>query len=63
MVQRAALAKSLLAEPCGKGSEVLKLRVDNRSAMKFIKNPEFHKQLKHTEVWYYLVDECTRLVV
>jgi len=26
--------------------------------VKLAKNPEFHKQWKHIEVWYYFVPEC-----
>jgi hypothetical protein len=50
--------KRLLGELSGKVSEVPVLYVDNASAVKLAKNPEFHKQSKHTEVWYYFVHEC-----
>jgi hypothetical protein len=32
--------------------------MDNASAVKPAKNPEFHKQSKHVEVQYYFVCEC-----
>jgi hypothetical protein len=33
------------------------LRVDNKSAIALIKNPELHRQSKHIEVKYHLVQE------
>jgi hypothetical protein len=50
--------KCLLGELGGKCCEVPTLYVDNASAVKLAKNPEFRKQLKHVEVWYYFVHEC-----
>jgi hypothetical protein len=50
--------KCLLGELGGKCSEVPTLYVDNSSAVKRAKNPEFHKQSKHVEVQYYFVCEC-----
>ena len=49
--------KCLLGELGGKCSEVPTLYVDNANAVKLAKNPEFHKQSKHIEVWYYFVCE------
>lgn len=48
--------KRLLNEICGK-SGVPVLFVDNASAIKLVKNPEFHKRSKHIEVRYYFVRE------
>ena len=42
--------KRLLGELGGRGSEVPTLHVDNASAVKLAKNPEFHKRSKHVEV-------------
>ena len=50
--------KCLLGELSGKCSEVPTLYVENTSTVKLMKNPEFHKQWKHIEVWYYFVREC-----
>jgi len=37
--------------------EIPILQVDNQSAIKLIKNPEFHKRTKHIDVRYYFVRE------
>jgi len=50
--------KRLLGELGGKSSEVLMVYVENASAVKFAKNPEFHKWSKHVEVRYYFVPGC-----
>ena len=50
--------KRLLDELGGKGIEVPTLYVDNVSAVKLAKNPEFHKRSKHVEVRYFFVREC-----
>jgi hypothetical protein len=50
--------KHLLVELGGKGCEVLTLYVDNASTVKLAQKPEFHKRLKHVEVWCYFVHEC-----
>lgn len=54
-VQRAAWLKRMLGELGGKGSEVPALYVDNLSAVKLAKNPEFHKRSKRAEVRCYSV--------
>jgi hypothetical protein len=33
------------------------LYIDNASALKLTKNPEYHKSLKHIEVWHFYVRE------
>ncbi|CAL1687619.1 unnamed protein product [Lasius platythorax] len=38
-------------------NEVPTLMIDNASAIKLVKNPEFHKRSKHVEVRYYFVRE------
>ena len=46
----------LLSE-IGKRDETPTLFVDNASAIKLVKNPEFHKRSKHIAVRYYFVRE------
>lgn len=41
-------------------NEVFMLIIDNASAIKLVKNPEFHKSSKHVEVRYYFVREKYR---
>lgn len=50
--------KRLLGEIGENGSEVPTLYVDNASAVKLARNPEFRKRSKHIEVRYYFVCEC-----
>lgn len=38
-------------------NEVPVLMIDNASAIKLVKNPEFHKRSKHIKVRYYFVRE------
>jgi hypothetical protein len=41
-----------------KCSEVPTLYVDNASAVKLMKDPEFHTRSKHIEVRYCFINEC-----
>lgn len=45
-----------------KFSKVPTLYVDNASAVKLTKDPEFQKWPKHIEVCYYFVTSVTRMV-
>ena len=48
------LLSELLSDFAGKTPA---LYIDNTSAIKLTKNPEYHKRLKHIEVWHFYVRE------
>lgn len=33
------------------------IHIDNQSAIRLVRNPEFHKRTKYVEVWYYYIRE------
>jgi len=47
----------LLADIGCECKEATDLKVDNQSAIKLVKNPEFHKRIKHIDVRYYFIRE------
>ncbi|XP_047340221.1 subtilisin-like protease SBT4.6 [Impatiens glandulifera] len=50
--------KSLLFELSGSKSKVVKLYVDNKSALALMKNPVFHGRSKHIDTKYHFIREC-----
>jgi len=49
--------RKLLADIGCECKEATDLKVDNQSAIKLVKNPEFHKRTKHIDVRYYFIRE------
>lgn len=47
----------LLAELTFNGFDTPTLYMDNQSAIRLVKNPEFHKRTKHIEVRYHFIRE------
>lgn len=50
-------ARQLLEDVCETINKPVKLYVDNQSAIRLIRNPEFHKRTKHVDVRYHFVRE------
>lgn len=48
--------KNLICEILNKNSKI-KMYMDNQSAIRLIKNPEFHKRSKHIDVRYHFIRE------
>lgn len=49
--------KLLFAELVNKGSYSSVLFMDNQSAIRLVKNPEFHKRTKHIDIRYHFIRE------
>jgi hypothetical protein len=49
--------RSLLAEITAKEPQVVKLFVDNNSAIALMKNPMFHGRSKHIDIKYHFIRE------
>ena len=50
--------RSLLGELTGKENNVVKLLVDNKSAIALMKNPVFHGRSKHIDTRFHFIREC-----
>ncbi|XP_047340017.1 secreted RxLR effector protein 161-like [Impatiens glandulifera] len=50
--------KSLLFELSGLKPKVVKLYVDNKSALALMRNPVFHGRSKHIDMKYHFIREC-----
>ena len=50
--------RSLLVEITGLPPQIVKLYVDNNSAIALMKNPVFHGHSKHIDTKYHFIREC-----
>lgn len=50
--------RSLLGELTGEEPKIVKLFVDNKSAIALAKNPVFHGRSKHIDTRFYFIREC-----
>ena len=48
----------LIAELKGEEAGVVKLKIDNQSAIALSKNPVFHNRSKHIDIRYHYIREC-----
>lgn len=49
--------RRLLSEVCNPCDKATELRIDNQSAIKLVKNPEFHKKTKHIDIHCHFIRE------
>lgn len=49
--------RALFCEILGEKLPIINLYMDNQSAIRLIKNPEFHKRTKHIDVAYHIIRE------
>jgi hypothetical protein len=55
---QATWLRCLLGELLNKEEEIVKLYIDNQSAIQLIKNPVFHERNKHIDMWFHFIREC-----
>ena len=48
----------MLAELLGRKVDVVKLKVDNKSALALAKNPVFYERSKHIRIKYHFIKDC-----
>jgi len=56
-VKEAFWLKQLLCDSGCQCDKAIIVKVDNQSAIKLIRNPEFHKRSKHIDIRYHFVRE------
>jgi hypothetical protein len=58
IVTQALWLARLLGELLGRKTEIIELRVDNKSALALAKNPVFHLRSKHIRIKYHFIRGC-----
>jgi hypothetical protein len=58
IVTQALWLARLLGELLGRKTEIIELRVDNKSALALAKNPVFHLRSKHIRIKYHFIQGC-----
>lgn len=57
-VQELIWLRKMFYEILDQGELKIALHMDNQSAIRLVKNPEFHKRSKHIDIRYHFIREC-----